>query len=565
MFFRFARRYRLVGTKAIELCLRVPPEKARLILRSSTHLFGESILLSGRTPVIKTRQIEDLISLQGDEHLRHLQESGKGAFLISGHFGPFTLIGSRLSHAGFASGYIIRLSRDPGIRDSFIRKGQSGKFHLIPSRPYLQCIREVGEALDRGEFIIVPIDHPVHSRGISATVLGQRLKFETGAISLALKKKIPLIPVRIVKEQGRYRLTISSPIPVSPKDTRQTVIQKIADILSGEIQKRPDHWLWNPSRWQRVLPSEDLPFPVVRGLSKKIGHYLGWRSVQAAVRFAQIIPLRLIIPLGRSIGNFSYFLAGKRRAIAVANLNLVFGKENSDREIRDFSREFFAQVGQGALALFAYPRLFEHIRVIGEEHVQSALTQKRGALLISGHISAFPLIIFALGKRGYSINTFFRFPRDPRLGRYVIGHIQNMGGRYIPVSPARLSLHIVQERLARNELIIMYIDQNVHKGGEFIPFFGHPAATTTLPASLALRKQVPILPAFIRPDVTGKNIPSFTIKFGVPIQIESSGDHTRDRIDILRHLNHIIEEEIRMNPPLWFWFHRRWKRSAQAR
>jgi len=426
-------------------------------------------------------------------------------------------------------------------------------------------MREVTGAIQNGEFIVVPIDHPVHSRGIPAPVLGQQLKFETGAISLARKHDIPLIPAKIEREDHGYRLTLSPRIPVSPGDSKEIIIRKIADILSRNIQEHPEHWLWSPDRWQRLLPPEELPFPIVRGFSKRTGHYLGWRAVQGAVRFAQFIPLRLIVPFGRSIGKCAYFLAGKRRAIAAANLNLAFGKENSDREIKDFTREFFAQVGQGTLSLFAYPRLFKRIRVIGEDYVQSALTQKHGALLISGHVSVFPLIIYALGKRGYPINTFFRFPRDPRLGRYVIGHIQNMGGRYIPVSPARLSLHIVQERLARNELIIMYIDQNIHKGGEFIPFFGHPAATTTLPASLALRKQVPILPAFIRPDGTGKNIPSFTIKFGAPIPIESSGDHNRDRIGILKHLNHIIEEEIRMNPPLWFWFHRRWKRSAQAR
>ena len=563
-YFWIARRYRLVGEKAIQWCLGVNAGEAQSILRKSFRLFGEGTILSGRTPVIRTTQIEKLITLTGEEHLRPLQESGRGAFILTGHFGPFTLIGSRLSHAGFPSGYIIRLSREHRIRNSFIRKGLQGKFHLIPSRPYLPCMREVTQAIRNGEFIVVPIDHPVHSRGVPAPVLGQQLKFETGAIALALKYDIPLIPARIMRKEHGYRLTISPPIPVSPGDSKEEVVRRIADFLSQNIQEHPEHWLWSPDRWQKLLPPEELPFPIVRGFPKRAGHYLGWRAVQGAVRFAQVIPLRLIIPLGRLIGKLAFHLAGKRRTIAAANLNLAFGKEKSEEEIRNFTREFFAQVGQGALSLFAYPRLFERIRITGEEHLQSALARKRGSILISGHVSVFPLIIYALGKRDYPINTFLRFPRDPRLGRYVIGHIENMGGHYLPVSPPRRSLRLVHDCLSRNELIIMYIDQNVHKGGEFIPFFGHPAATSTLPASLALRNGVPILPAFIRPDGDAGHKPDFSVTIGSPLDITPSGDPKQDRIRILTHLNHLVEEEIRKAPPIWFWFHRRWKRAHQA-
>ncbi len=340
----------------------------------------------------------------------------------------------------------------------------------------------------------------------------------------------------------------------------EPVVRKVVTLLGEMIQARPDHWLWDENRWQRVLPDEDLPFPVVRGWKKHLGHYLGYRGTQLIYSLVQIIPLTLLNPLGKLLGKLVRGLAPSRRKIAVENLRIAFGKEKSENEIQVLSREFYRQAGQGAFRLLAYPRISPQIEVAGEHHLRAALKLGRGVILASGHVSVFPLIIPALGKRNYPVYTFFRFPRDPRLGRYVLGHIKNMGGGYIPNRPPRLALERALACLVKNEIIIIFIDQNVHEGGEFIEFFGRPAATTTLPASLALRTQAPILPVFIK-SKDSNNSSGFTVTIYPPLNPESSGERKADRIRISRDLNQILEARIRENPEQWFWFHRRWKRS----
>ena len=558
-----ARRPRLIGIKAIERCLSLSPAAAREIFRRSSRNFGRAALLAGRLPAFTRARMEKLITIEGEEELRRIRQSGSGAVIVTGHFGPFTLIGSRLSLAGYPSGYIIRISRDLPVRNAFIKKGREGRIELIPSRPGVQCIRESTDYLKRGNFLVVTIDHSVHYRGQSVRLLHQDLRFETGAISLARKLGVPVVPAFIVKEGDRYRLKIFPALYPAAEKSPEPVVRKVVSLLGKMIQARPDHWLWDENRWQRILPDEDFPSPMVRGWKKRLGHYLGFRGTQFIYSLVQILPLALLNPLGKLLGKLVGGLAPSRRKIAEANLKIAFGKEKNEIELQALGREFFTQAGRGALRLLAYSRILKQIEVEGEHHLREALKLGQGVILASGHVSVFPLIICALGKKNYPIHTFFRFPRDPRLGRYVLGHIQKMGGSYLPTHPPRLALERALECLAKNEIIIIFIDQNVHEGGEFIEFFGRPAATTTLPASLALRTQAPILPVFIKSrDMPGS--PGFTITIYPPLRPEPSGERKADRIRISRELNEILEARIRETPAQWFWFHRRWKRSPSS-
>ncbi|MDD5224550.1 MAG: hypothetical protein PHE84_11205 [bacterium] len=560
LYARLARGPRLIGAKAIERCLSLPSNAAREIYRRSCRTFGRAALLAGRLPAFAPGRMEKLIRIEGEEELRRIRQSGSGAVIVTGHFGPFTLIGSRLSLAGYPSGYIMRLSRNLPVRNAFIKKGREGRIELIPSRPAVGCIHASTEHLKKGNFLVVTIDHAVHYRGQSVRIFNQDLRFETGAVSLARKLGIPVVPAFMVPEGRGYCLKIFPAIDPGLQKSSEYVVSKAVSLLEKMVRDFPDQWLWDKNRWQRILPDEDLPFPMVRGWKKHLGHYLGYRGTQLIYSLAQIIPLPLLNPLGKLLGKMAGSLAPSRRKIAEDNLRIAFGKEKSEKEILNLGRDFYAQAGQGAFRLLAYNRISRQIEVAGEQHLREAQKLGRGVILAGGHVSVFPLIIPALGKRNYPINTFFRFPRDPRLGRYVLGHIKNMGGAYLPNRPPRLALERALECLAKNEIIIIFFDQNVHEGGEFIEFFGRPAATTTLPASLALRTQAPILPVFIK-SKDSNNSSGFTVTIYPPLNLEPSGDRKADRIRISRDLNQILEARIRENPAQWFWFHRRWKRS----
>ena len=98
--------------------------------------------------------------------------------------------------------------------------------------------------------------------------------------------------------------------------------------------------------------------------------------------------------------------------------------------------------------------------------------------------------------------------------------------------------------------IALMIDQRVSEG-EKVNFFGQPAYTTTLPAQLALKYKLPIIPVFIERDKDSK----FIIEFQNEIDIHNY----KNKIDLTLKLNEILESMIRKNPNQWIWTHNRWK------
>ena len=98
--------------------------------------------------------------------------------------------------------------------------------------------------------------------------------------------------------------------------------------------------------------------------------------------------------------------------------------------------------------------------------------------------------------------------------------------------------------------IALMIDQRVSEG-EKINFFGKPALTTTLPAQLSIKYNLPIIPVFIERTLED----NFKIKF----YKEIFPSDQNNKIVLTEKLNKVLEKMIIDNPSEWIWTHNRWK------
>ena len=106
------------------------------------------------------------------------------------------------------------------------------------------------------------------------------------------------------------------------------------------------------------------------------------------------------------------------------------------------------------------------------------------------------------------------------------------------------------EFIKKGYSVALMIDQRVSEGDK-INFFGKPALTTTLPAQLALKFKIPIIPVFIERD----NKSNFKIKF----YDEIKANDFKNKDELSMKLNKILESMISNNPNEWIWSHNRWK------
>ena len=96
----------------------------------------------------------------------------------------------------------------------------------------------------------------------------------------------------------------------------------------------------------------------------------------------------------------------------------------------------------------------------------------------------------------------------------------------------------------------LMIDQRVSEG-ILSSFFNSQALTTTVPAQLVKKFNIPIVPVYIqrKEGIKFKIIVEKPLKFSEADKIE----------DITIKLNQVLEKMILRKPEQWIWSHNRWK------
>ena len=125
--------------------------------------------------------------------------------------------------------------------------------------------------------------------------------------------------------------------------------------------------------------------------------------------------------------------------------------------------------------------------------------------------------------------------------------------KYICKNQIKKGINGVREtiqHIKKGHSIALMVDQRVSEG-ELITFFGKKALTTTLPAQLALKFNLKIIPVFIQRNKN--NI------FKIEFQKQINPKDFSSKNEITRNLNEILEKMIIRNPNQWIWTHNRWK------
>lgn len=270
-----------------------------------------------------------------------------------------------------------------------------------------------------------------------------------------------------------------------------------------------------------------------------------------------VLPRPLCLAAGRAFGGLVFYLDGRHRRIALANLETAFMSDRPYADRRAIALRSFRHFGAvmaDVLKLMSSHRLPENsiTAVEGEEYVAAALGRGKGAIIFTAHFGNWELGISYFSRLG-RLNVVARALDNKLLETELAGLRRALGARVID---KKLAAKPVLQALRRGEMVAILIDQNVLRSeAVFVPFFGKAAATTPAVGAFCLRTGTPVLPAFAYP--VSKT--AYRLKFLEPLEFEPGGDVRRDVLKITEICTNIIENEIRRNPGYWLWFHDRWR------
>ncbi len=243
--------------------------------------------------------------------------------------------------------------------------------------------------------------------------------------------------------------------------------------------------------------------------------------------------------------------AFKSKKIIDKNLS-IFASEVPNIDKNQIISEMWKNYGMTFIEymfLNTFRKNSSHIEIKGDENLNVAISKKKPLIFVSGHFANFELMSMEITKRNIKLATIYR----PLNNIFLNPFMEFLRKKFICENQIKKGLNGVRDAIEyiKNDFsIALMIDQRVSEG-VITNFFKKPALTTTLPAQLALKYKLSIVPVFIERKSNDK----FVIEF----QNEIKSEDFDDKIKLTEKLNEVLEKMVMRNPTQWIWTHNRWK------
>ena len=198
---------------------------------------------------------------------------------------------------------------------------------------------------------------------------------------------------------------------------------------------------------------------------------------------------------------------------------------------------------------FRYGKLASNVQIEGQEILNDIKENNKQVIFISGHLSNFELMAMFIEKSGINLSAIYR----PLNNIFLNGIMENIRKKYICKNQIKKGLAGLKKLIKlkkKNYSTALMIDQRVSEG-ILSPLFNEKALTTTIPAQLVKKFNIPIVPVYIE-RIDG-------LKFKITINQPLSFPQDTSQQQITDNLNQILEKFILSKPENWIWSHNRWK------
>ncbi|BAU56819.1 LpxL/LpxP family Kdo(2)-lipid IV(A) lauroyl/palmitoleoyl acyltransferase [Halorhodospira halochloris] len=257
----------MVGAKLGAIGWHLAPEPRRIVLRNLEICFPEldehqrqemaqqnfrnmgiGLTDIGAAWWLSDEHIAELFDVEGLEHLRAAQASGKGILLLSCHMMGLEISGAKLRQLTNFK-VLYREDRNP-LTATIIRRARRRKVDNVISN---HDMRGMMRALKSGDVIWYAPDQNISPRrggifapffGISAatTPASARLAERTGCIVL------PYYPKRL--PDGRYRLIFEPPLEDFPGGDLHEATARINRTIERWVREQPEQYFWAHKRFK---------------------------------------------------------------------------------------------------------------------------------------------------------------------------------------------------------------------------------------------------------------------------------------------------------------------------
>lgn len=254
MIYICSRRYRGVAIR--NLSLSFPDwstEKVKQVARETCRNFARGALEFFYLIRLSPEHVDDWVSMEGAEYLDAAIAEGRGAIIVTAHYGNWELFARKIVLHGLPLNVIARDSDDAGMTGIANRIRESAGYRVLSrDNAALPALRR----LKKNELLGILPDQNSYT-GVMVDFFGRPAMTATGPAVFALRSGAPIVCGFCRRtEDGRFKCVIYPPLDVPRTGDEETdtraLTAAITSAIEDEIRKDPAQWLWLHSRWKRA-------------------------------------------------------------------------------------------------------------------------------------------------------------------------------------------------------------------------------------------------------------------------------------------------------------------------
>ena len=248
---------RKIARRNFDLCLggRYSPAERDSILRRSYANFVRSMVELARLPKM-LKNLDRYVRIEGLELFEKLQDSGRGALLVTGHFGNWELYGAALAKAGLPIDAVVGYQTNPLVDRFMVEYRRRLGMGVIRTGTASVGIYR---SLRRGRMVAILADQDARDVGVIVKFCGVPASTFRGTAEIALKTGAPIAVGYIARTTNRITHTafvveVIYPDKLPPeKRNVEYITQLFTDILAGEVRKYPTEYFWAHKRFKSTV------------------------------------------------------------------------------------------------------------------------------------------------------------------------------------------------------------------------------------------------------------------------------------------------------------------------
>ncbi|MGD2124487.1 MAG: lysophospholipid acyltransferase family protein [Desulfobacteraceae bacterium] len=235
--------------------------EAKKLLRRVFMHFGQMVFEVPHVLRLSPVNLDKYVIIDGEENLRDAIKKGRGAFVLTGHFGNWELMSGAVA-LRFGNAAVVARPFDFKPLDRLMLDLRS-RFDTEVVYKH-RAMRRLVQLVKEKKMVGILLDQNVDwYEGAFVNFLGRRACTNKGLALMALRFGTPVVPVFSLRQKdGRYRIVIEREVNLIITGDRTRDIEEntalFTAIIEAYVRKYPDHWFWFHRRW-KTRPYCPLP------------------------------------------------------------------------------------------------------------------------------------------------------------------------------------------------------------------------------------------------------------------------------------------------------------------